>query len=446
MAVFKRLRLLILIARELAQKYTKSLALGFVTGLVISLAFWRIIPLIRQLWFSPVERIGLVGEFTPATLPLTVQKNISGGLTDVSPDGTLSPALATSWVATDSGKTFVFTLRTDAVWQNGKPVRANDINYNITGVTLTPIDAHSIKAALKAPYSPFPAVVAKPLFLTGLVGWGHYKVASVKLHGDNVSMLRLVPVTGNDPVKEYYFYGTETEAELAYKLGEVNIIEDLSTPGNLVSWGNTQIKADTNYQRIVSLYFNVASGMLSDRSVRQGLAFASPVRQGFERADSPISKISWAHSKKVKEYSYDTDQAKKLLGSTKEGSQSAKLTISTFTPYLDDAQNIAASWTALGIQTTVKVVTSVPPDYQVLLSAQDLPPDPDQYPFWHSTQTATNITNYANVKIDKLLEDGRQEIDMDKRKQIYSDFQRYLTEDEPAVFLYYAKSYTITRR
>ena len=112
---------------------------------------------------------------------------------------------------------------------------------------------------------------------------------------------------------------------------------------------------------------------------------------------------------------------------------------------MDDAQTIADSWTKLGVPTGVRVVASVPPDYQVLLSAQNLPPDPDQYPFWHSTQTATNITGYANVKIDKLLEDGRQELDMTKRKQIYADFQRYLTEDEPAVFLYYANSYSIQR-
>lgn len=446
MAVFKRLRLLLLIASELAQKYTKSLALGFITGLVLSLAFWRITPFIREHWFTPVDRIGLVGEFTPASLPLTVQKDISGGLTTVGDDGTIEPALSTSWVATDSGKTFVFTLRDDARWQNGKPVRANDINYNINGVTFSPIDAHSIKATLKASYSPFPAVVAKPLFLSGLIGWGKYKVVSVKLHGDNISVMRLAPVAGSGNIKEYYFYGTEAEVELAYKLGEINKIEDLSSAGDLAHWGNTQIEAETNYHRIVSLYFNVTSGMLSDRGVRQGLAYGSPVREGFEHADSPISKLSWAYSKKVKVYDYDAVQAKKLLGATKEGTQSAQLTISTFAQYLDDAQNIAASWTSLGVQTAVKVVSNVPSDYQVLLSAQDLPPDPDQYPFWHSTQTATNITNYANVKIDKLLEDGRQETDIAKRKQIYTDFQRYLTEDEPAVFLYYAKSYTISRR
>lgn len=446
MTFFHRGRLFILIARTLAQKYTKSLALGFISGLVLSLTFWRIVPFIREQWFTPVDRIGIVGTFTPATLPVVVQKEISGGLTKIALDGTVLPSLATSWTATDSGKTFLFTLRRDAVWNSGKPVISSDINYNIQNVAFTSIDKQTIRATLKAPYSPFPAVVAKPLFLSGLVGWGPYKVASIRLHGDTVVSIRLAPRSSAAHVHEYYFYTTETEAMLAYKLGEVNALEDLSSSGDLSHWGQTITRPSTNTNRIVSLYFNLATPMLSDKSIRQALAYAIPAKEGVDLTDSPISKSSWAYSPKVKEYPFDLSQAKKMLGNTKESSASARLTISTFAQYLDDAEAIATSWTALGVPTDVKVVSTVPPDYQVLVSAQDLPPDPDQYPFWHSTQTATNITGYANVKIDKLLEDGRQELDLTKRKAIYADFQRYLTEDAPAIFMYYAKSYTIERR
>jgi peptide/nickel transport system substrate-binding protein len=446
MTFFHRGRLFILIVRTLAQKYTKSLALGFVSGLILSLVLWRIIPFIRQQWFTPVEHIGIVGTFTPATLPVVVENEISGGLTHIASDGTVLPSLATSWTATDSGKTFVFTLRTDTVWHNGKPITAKDINYNINNVQFSPLDTHTIRTTLKAAYSPFPAVVAKPLFLPGLVGWGPYKVESVRLQGNTVTSIRLVPVRSVGTVHEYYFYKTEAEAILAYKLGEIQKILDLSSPGNLQSWGKTRITPQTNTNRIISLFFNVSIPMLSDRSVRQGLAYAIPPKPGEVAADSPISKSSWAYSQKIKKYPFDPQQAKKLLSPSEESTASGKLTISTFVPFLDEAQNIATSWTNVGVPTDVKVVQAVPDNYQVLLSAQDLPPDPDEYPFWHSTQTVTNITNYANVKIDKLLEDGRQELDQKKRKVIYADFQRYLTEDLPAVFLYYGRSYTIERR
>jgi len=446
MTFFHRGRIFFLIVRTLAQKYTKSLAMGFISGLFLSLMFWRIVPSVRQQWFSPVVRIGIVGEFTPAHLPPVVEQNLSGGLTRIGPDGTPLSALSTSWTATDSGKTFLFTLRSDARWHSGNPVTAADINYNIRNVQFAPIDTHTIRATLNAPYGPFPAVVSKPLFLTGLVGWGPYKVSSLRMHGDTIVSIRLTPVSGSGAVHEYFFYKTEAEAILAYKLGEVSKLFDLSGISDLNNWGETTVLSTTNTNRIISLFFRVTVPLLSDRSIRQGLAYAIPKIDGVELADSPISKDSWAYYPKVKDYSFDLAQAKKLIGKMEGASQSAHLTISTFTPYLEDAEAIAASWTSLGIVTDVKVVSSVPSDYQVLVSAQDLPPDPDQYPFWHSTQTGTNITGYANVKIDKFLEDGRQEVDQKKRKTIYADFQRYLTEDVPAVFLYYAKSYTIERR
>lgn len=446
MTLLRKGRLIFLIARELAHKYTKALALGFISGLVLSIGFFRLLPIIKQQWFIPVDRIGMVGDFTPATLPLVIQQYISEGLTNVKPDGTLEPGLATSWAATDSAKTFIFTLRRDAVWHNGKKVTAADINYNIRNVTFSPIDQFTLRANLKAPYSAFPVVVAKPLFLNALVGFGEYRVSNIQLNGNSITYMKLVPVKSSQArEREYRFYNTEAEAILAYKLGEVNELDDFSAPGDLANWGKSTVTAQTNYNRIVSVYFNVTNPLISDKAIRQALAYAIPYRTDLERAYSPISKISWAYSENTKKYTFDMSAAKKLFGNTEEGTSSAHITISTFAPYLSDAQSIAASWTALGIKTDVRVENSVPANYQVLLSAQDLPPDPDQYPLWHSTQTETNITNYANVKVDKLLEDGRQEMDIAKRKTIYADFQRYLTEDAPAAFLYYAKSYTVKR-
>ena len=164
-----------------------------------------------------------------------------------------------------------------------------------------------------------------------------------------------------------------------------------------------------------------------------------------QRAGGPISKTSWAYTENVKKYTYDPVQAKKLLKDSPIASSSSELILSTFPAYLDTAQAIASAWNAQGIHTTVKVENTLIPNFQVFLSAQDLPPDPDQYPLWHSTQTVTNITGYINVKIDKLLEDGRQELDYVKRTKIYTDFQRRLVEDVPAAFLYYPTVYTVTR-
>jgi len=379
---------------------------------------------------------------------ISIQKKISFGLTTLAADGSALPGLASSWVATDSGKIFTFFLRDDIKWHNGKPVIADDINYNIKNVTFSVLSAHIIRAKLNNAYSPFPVILSKPLFQAGLNGFGSYKVASIKLDGDKVSYLKLVPASSAEKslrAEEYRFYQTETTAVTAYKLGEINEIVDLTSPYDLRSWGKTTVEETTRYNRIVTVFFNMSNETLADKSVRQALVFAVPPLSE-ERAYSPIAKTSWAYTTdKVKKYTTDVNLAKSLFGEERASSSSAALTITTFPQYVDIAQAIAASWKKTGLPTDVKVVNALPQTYDVLLTAQELPPDPDQYPFWHSTQTQTNITGYSNVKIDKLLEDGRQELDTDTRKTIYADFQRRIVDDAPAAFLYYAKSYTIQR-
>ena len=73
-------------------------------------------------------------------------------------------------------------------------------------------------------------------------------------------------------------------------------------------------------------------------------------------------------------------------------------------------------------------------NFQSMLIAQQIPQDPDQYFLWHSTQQ-TNFTGYKNPHVDKLLEDGRKTLDQKERRSAYLDFQQYLVEDSPAIFL-----------
>ena len=441
----RSIRLFFLIVIELARKYTRSLILGFCIGLALSLLFWKTYPIIATSWFTHIDRIGMVGDFTPSELPLSIQRQVSSGLTEIGPDGSPKPALAASWEATNSGKTFIFTLRSDLKWHSGKTVSSHDVNYIIRGVTIIPTGDNTLVAYLQYPYSPFPTLVSKPIFLSGLNGFGPYSIGNIQLRGESVKSIQLRPqdITVGDP-KFYTFYQTEAQALLAYKLGEIDQLADMSTTSGIMHWGAIHAVEHTKYDRVVTLFFNVKNPLFQDKVSRQALAYGIP-ELPYEKAGSPISKLSWAYTKNVRNYSSNIPEAKKLLKDTMLASASSELTLSTFPTYLDTAQQIAAAWTALGVKTKVRVENSVPPDYEALLSAQDLPPDPDQYPFWHSTQSQTNITGYANVKIDKLLEDGRQEVDQKKRAIIYADFQRRLVEDAPAVFLYYPKVYTIIR-
>jgi len=111
------------------------------------------------------------------------------------------------------------------------------------------------------------------------------------------------------------------------------------------------------------------------------------------------------------------------------------------------AEEIKTSWQNI-LEIPVSITIENQPnfdDYDTILTYGAITKDPDQYLFWHSTQTNTNITKLNNPRIDKLLEEGRQTNDQIERKKIYQDFQTYLLEEVPAIFLYYPTTYTVTR-
>jgi peptide/nickel transport system substrate-binding protein len=178
------------------------------------------------------------------------------------------------------------------------------------------------------------------------------------------------------------------------------------------------------------------------------LTYATPKKTNYLRVISPISKNSWAYNPQVKPYEYSQQAAVAILDRLTEANANFHLEIElTTTPgHATLGQSIIDSWEALGISAKLKIV-SFPDtnDYQILLIGQQIPKDPDQYALWHSTQS-TNITKYQNPKIDKLLEDGRQEADPEKRKLIYQDFQRFLVEDSPVAFLHNLEVYHLYRQ
>jgi peptide/nickel transport system substrate-binding protein len=77
-------------------------------------------------------------------------------------------------------------------------------------------------------------------------------------------------------------------------------------------------------------------------------------------------------------------------------------------------------------------------DFDVVILGWGLGLDPDQYNIWHSSQQAPgqfNFIGYNNPSIDTLLEQGRTELNPDKRQEIYHAFAEQLLADSPIVYL-----------
>ena len=237
--------------------------------------------------------------------------------------------------------------------------------------------------------------------------------------------------------------------------------------------------------QFTALFFNQNNlGALKDARVRQALAFAldktslAALFPHTQIIDSPILPMfTEFYNESVAKYDFNVDQARSLLnaagwqvtevptanaseGATttnvlpgdrwqKKGDEWLTLTIATIDQpdTVQVAEFIKKAWEAINVKVTVNAVpaqliqTEVtrPRNYQVLLYGLVLGADPDQYPFWHSSQigpSGLNLTNYINKEVDILLEDGRITTNKSTRQEKYNKLQEIIARDLPAIFLY----------
>lgn len=436
---FQKFRFSFRLLKALWQKHQKLIIFSFLVGI---LSFW-LLPKAAQLFFKKnVAIVGVVGKFTLNDLPLEIQHLIGQGLTTASEDDQIEPLLAASWETENGGKEYIFTLKDNLFWHDGKPVKAADIDYHFSDVTTTALDEKKIKFALQEPFSPFPLIVSRPVFKESLIGTGSYQVKKIKKNGQVVEKLILVSSQDKHQIV-FRFYPTEQALRTAFRLGEINVLREISHPGSLMEWENLKIKQKVKYNRFVAVFFNTQNLKLADKSFRQALAYAIQ-KPWPHRAINPINPQSWVYNPGVKKYEYDLENARQLLGKTDgEGESLKEIELTTIPSLFSVAEEIKKDWQALGVETKIKAIASPQEDFEALLITQEIPQDPDQYLLWHSTQK-TNISRYKSPKIDKLLEEGRKTSDFKERKEIYQDFQRFLAEDTPAVFLFHPVVYTVS--
>lgn len=436
-ALLKSLRLGVI----LVVSYAKNHWLLFLLGIGVGIVSLQFLP---KLTGSRIEIVGLAGDYTISSLPLEIQNEISFGLTQISAGGKIVPAAAKSWEISDSGKTFTFLLNPGLKWQNGEKFDAEGVNYNLKSVQLSRPAADKIRLNLKEPFAPILSVASQPLFKSGLVGLGLWQVRSITFNGKFISTLALTNnQTGERKI--YKFFPTEESVILGLKLGSITRANNLHQTFHVERDRHYELSSKIAASTIATIFFNLEKEKFADKPLRQALTYALPDNSPFGLpADSPLPKNSWYESLLVKKYQQNVELSKKLLQKSSSESAKFKMVLSATKPLEKTANEIAKAWQNVGVETSVEIADVPPPNFDAFLAYLEVPPDPDQYPIWHSTQR-TNISHYNSPKVDKLLEEGRRALDPKERKEIYSNFQKALSEDVPAIFLYYPTLYTITR-
>jgi len=226
------------------------------------------------------------------------------------------------------------------------------------------------------------------------------------------------------------------------------------------------------------VFFNQKKNVaLASKEVRQALAYgidrATVLRESLGDngilVNSPILAGFVGFYPDVKKYGFDPATAADLLekegwkidaedGIRKKESRNDKkevvktpleITITT----VDAKENIAVAqtikkdWEGLGVKTELEIVPSSkvqkekirPRSYDALLYGEIIGPDPDPFPFWHSSQNdaaGLNLAVFSNRRADELLEKARTATKTEDRETLYREFQDILAEEVPAILLY----------
>ena len=222
------------------------------------------------------------------------------------------------------------------------------------------------------------------------------------------------------------------------------------------------------------LGFNLLRKPLDDKHVRQAIAYS--IDPGFieefmnygrsKRANGPIAPGSPFYEPNARIYDLDQDKARDLLDKAGHPANPAGTRFSLTLDYIpliptqqhDIAFYIKRQLAKIGINVHIRKSTNFS-EWAKHVSNWDFDMTMDSVYNWgdpiigvHRTYMSDNIRkgvlwsntqNYKNNQVDELLNLAAMEMDFTKRKSLYSQFQKILTDELPIVWLNILPYHTI---
>ncbi len=450
----KKIRYYYWLVLEFFKKHFIIILSAFLLTFLIIFSTKALYPFFSKFIFKQKLVIGLIdNNYSLKKLPEEVLHKISSGLIYINKDGKVVPVLIEDWFMEDGGRRFVLVLKKNLVWNDGKPFTTKDIDLRFKDVSIEKKDKWTIIFKLKKPMPIFINFLSQPLIKPPFIGiGGQYQINKIVKKNDQLKEISLWPIKENLPILSYRFYLNENSLIIAYKKGEINQMylyrKTLAEP--FLKWKNSKVTKEVDYQRLYTLFFNLNKKFLKEREIRTSIRMAIDVEKfsdyGFPALTS-YSPLSWVYNPDITSWTYDVESAKELLKKKMTASEEAKLNFYTFYEYSEITDNLKDQLSKLDLKINLKYLSmpTPPSDFDLFFVSIKLSEDPDQYYYWHS-QSKNNITGYVNLKVDQLLEDGRQTTNYIKRKTIYQNLQKVLYEDPPAIFLFFPYRYKIEKK
>lgn len=285
----------------------------------------------------------------------------------------------------------------------------------------------------------------------------------------------------------FSFYEDEDKLVAAYRRNEIDSFVFLSA-NRLGEIGQLDLRLhELKPPKIFALFLNSSlQPALGRMAVRKALAMAINRAALIERivsgggvaVNSAIPPEAFGFNADIAPRPYDPQESRKLLeddgwkdsdndgvlerteGKGRQKSvQKLEIRIATSdAPELSASANlIAEMWQAIGVKTEIKIfalndleATMIRPRaYETLLFGEVFGHDPDPFAFWHTSQLkdpGLNIALYSNRAVDQLLEEARRTSDSKIREQKYREFQKIVSGELGAIFLYSPTHYYAIRR
>lgn len=354
-------------------KKEKKLLLLFLTTFLVSssILIWKYIDdnsvVVPSLGGNLTEGVIGTPRFINPLLAVTdadrdLSALIYSGLLRVGEDGEYIPDIADSYEISADGLSYTFRLKKDAVWQDGKPITSDDIEFTINltkdpnikspkrasfeGVTVQKINDKTVRFTLKQRYSSFlenaligilPRHIWKNVSSEAFsydennlspIGSGPYKISKIQIKnggGGVPDYYDLVPfrdfALGEPKIANIRvrFYPNESDLLLAFSRGEVEAVNSIPAENTFKLEQGGAKTIHTTLPRIFAVFLNQGrSKVLKDSAVRQALDtsldkqnIVNKVLFGYgTRLDGPIPKIEKDNSATT---TVNIDQAKNIL-------------------------------------------------------------------------------------------------------------------------------------
>jgi peptide/nickel transport system substrate-binding protein len=416
-------------------------------------------------------------------------------LTQFMPDGSVRPKLAQKWGVSRDGLVYTFTLTPNAKFHDGMPVTAADVKFTFE-TALDPdtkssdegleaverveaLDARTVRVTLKTMTPWFLAKggargivpkhllagrdLSRDLFNQKPIGSGPYRLFSFT-PGQSI-VLKAVPDFYRGPAKipRLIFKVLPDQNVILTQLRAGEIQYALLQPRDLaaVQQARDLRVVESPTPRFYDLTLNFQRPYWQDRRVREAVLRAIDRESMVQKillghgqvVHANVTPASWAYTKDVPTYPYDPTRARQLLDDTgwrpgADGIRQKDGVPLRFTVMLKNVDRTLEQVFVIAQQQLKQVgadcqIERVEPGvfpqrmrqgkFDALSRIWNPVYDPEQTSL---LRTGNSYGGYSNPQVDALLAQGQATLDREKRKVIYGELQRLLSQDLARLYLF----------